>query len=163
MVLWNLLEGAAEEAPQQKGFFEALKENPTMLIITIVILVALVGMFVWSTISNKKKRKEAEQMVTGLAIGDRVKTIGGVCGFVVEVNDAENTFVLETGTDAKKSYVKFDKGAIYKTAPANSTPAPAKAEAPVAEAKPAPAKKAKKAKKAEEVVAQPAEEVKEEK
>ena len=159
-MLWNLLEDAAQTTTEQKGFFEALKENPTMLIITIVVLVALVGMFIWSTISNKKKRKEAEQMVTGLAIGDKVKTIGGVCGYVVEVNDAENTFVLETGTDAKKSYVKFDKGAIYKTAPANNNPAPAKAEAPAVEEKPAPAKKAKKAVKVEEPVV---EEVKEEK
>ena len=158
-MLWNLLDDAAQTTTGQKGFFEALKENPTMLIITIVVLVALVGMFIWSTISNKKKRKEAEQMVTGLAIGDKVKTIGGVCGYVVEVNDAENTFVLETGTDAKKSYVKFDKGAIYKTAPANNS-APAKAEAPAVEEKPAPAKKAKKAVKVEEPVV---EEVKEEK
>ena len=158
-MLWNLLEDATQTTTEQKSFFEALKENPTMLIITIVVLVALVGMFIWSTISNKKKRKEAEQMVTGLSIGDKVKTIGGVCGYVVEVNDAENTFVLETGTDAKKSYVKFDKGAIYKTAPANNS-APAKAEAPAVEEKPAPAKKAKKAVKVEEPVV---EEVKEEK
>ena len=63
-------------------------------------------------------------------------------------------------SDAKKSYVKFDKGAIYKTAPANNNPAPAKAEAPAVEEKPAPAKKAKKAVKVEEPVV---EEVKEEK
>ena len=58
-------------------------------------------------------------MVDGIKIGDRVKTIGGVCGFVAEVNNAENTFVLRTGMDGKESYVKFDKGAIYQTAPAN--------------------------------------------
>ena len=161
-MLWNLLDGTAGTTPEpetQLNFWQQLMANKSMLIITIIILVALVGMFIWSTISNKKKRKEAEQMVTGLAIGDKVKTIGGVCGYVVEVNDAENTFVLETGTDAKKSYVKFDKGAIYKTAPANNS-APAKAEAPAVEEKPAPAKKAKKAVKVEEPVV---EEVKEEK
>ena len=161
-MLWNLLNDAAgtpQDSNTQLTFWQQLMANKSMLIITIIILVALVGMFVWSTISNKKKRKEAEQMVTGLAIGDKVKTIGGVCGYVVEVNDAENTFVLETGTDAKKSYVKFDKGAIYKTAPANNS-APAKAEAPAVEEKPAPAKKAKKAVKVEEPVV---EEVKEEK
>ena len=37
------------------------------------------------------------------------------------MNDAENTFVLETGTDDNKSYVKFDKGAIYQTAPAQGS------------------------------------------
>jgi RNA binding exosome subunit len=45
-----------------------------------------------------------------------VKTIGGICGIVVEVNPEDNTFVLETGTEASgKSYLKFDKQAVYQT------------------------------------------------
>ena len=104
--------------------------NPLMLIVFIVIIVAMIGLLVWQTISGKKKQKEAQNMLNGLKKGDRVKTIGGVCGFVVEINDAENTFVLETGTDDNKSYVKFDKGAIYQTAPAqgNAVEAAEKAE-----------------------------------
>ena len=86
-----------------------------------VLLVAIIGLFVWQSISGKKKQKEAQNMVNALKVGDRVKTIGGICGFVVEINNAENTFVLETGTDDKKSYVKFDKGAIYQTAPAEGS------------------------------------------
>ena len=88
-------------------------------IMIIVLLVAIVGLFIWSSYSNKKKQKQAQDMVNGIKIGDRVKTIGGVCGFVAEINNAENTFVLRTGMDGKESYVKFDKGAIYQTAPAN--------------------------------------------
>ena len=61
-------------------------------------------------------------------IGDRVKTIGGVCGFVAQINDAENSFVLETGLEDNKSYVKFDKGAIYQTAPAQGNAVKEKAE-----------------------------------
>ena len=57
-----------------------------------------------------------------------------MCGFVVEINDAENTFVLETGTDDNKSYVKFDKGAIYQTAPANGSAVEAAAQAEKADA-----------------------------
>ena len=96
------------------------------IVIMVVLIVAIIGLFVWQTISGKKKQKEAQDMVNALKIGDRVKTIGGICGFVAEINDAENTFVLETGTDSNKSYVKFDKGAIYQTAPAqgNAVPAP---------------------------------------
>ena len=86
-----------------------------------VFVVAIIGLMVWQNISNKKRAKEAQEMVNNIKIGDRVKTIGGICGFVAEVNDAENTFVLETGMEGKKSYVKFDKAAIYQTAPANGT------------------------------------------
>lgn len=104
-----------DEAGQQGG-------NPVLTYVVFgVMLLAIIGLFVWQSISGKKKQKEAQNMVDSLKVGDRVKTIGGVCGFVAEINNAENTFVLETGTDDKKSYVKFDKGAIYQTAPAQGS------------------------------------------
>lgn len=114
-------------------------DNGGQIIIFIVLLVAIVGLFIWNSIQNKKKQKEAQNMVDSLKVGDRVKTIGGICGFVAEINNAENTFVLETGTNDKKSYVKFDKGAIYQTAPhegsANAPKEEPKKEEPKAEVK----------------------------
>ena len=95
--------------------------NPISLIVMGVLIVAVIGMFIWSSVSNKKKRKEAQNVLDNLKIGDRVKTIGGICGFVAQINDAENTFVLETGLEENKSYVKFDKQAIYQTAPAEGS------------------------------------------
>ena len=83
-----------------------------------LIFAVIIGLMVWQSISGKKKQKEAQARVDALKIGDRVKTIGGICGFVAEINNNENTFVLETGLDDNKCYVKFDKGAIYQTAPA---------------------------------------------
>ena len=77
----------------------------------------VVAFFIWSSRSNKKKQKEAKDMLAAMKIGDKVKTIGGVCGYLYEINDEENTIVLETGTAEKKSYVKFDRAAIYQTAP----------------------------------------------
>ena len=91
------------------------KKDPTSTIIMIVLIVGIVGYMIWSNISNKKKQKKAQEKAGTLKIGDRVKTIGGVCGFVTEINDAENTFILEVG---ENSFVKFDKGAIYQSAPA---------------------------------------------
>ncbi|MCQ2387152.1 MAG: preprotein translocase subunit YajC [Clostridia bacterium] len=114
----------------------------------IIMLVLIVGMFVFSSISNKKKQKEAQEKVNSLKIGDRVKTIGGICGFVAEINDNENTFVLETGKEGKKCFIKFDKGAIYQTAPAQGNAV----VAPKEEAKPE--------EKKEEIKEQPVEEVK---
>ena len=71
-------------------------------------------------------------MLNALKPGNKVKTIGGVCGVVVEVCD-DNTFVLETGTEKSgKSYIKFDKQAIYQTdAVAEKPAAQAQAQAPV--------------------------------
>jgi preprotein translocase subunit YajC len=54
--------------------------------------------------------------LNALKPGCKVKTIGGICGVVVEVNREENTFVLETGNEANgKSYIKFDLVAVYQT------------------------------------------------
>ena len=55
-------------------------------------------------------------MLNAIQPGNKVKTIGGICGVVVEVCPEDNTFVLETGTEASgKSYIKFDKQAVYQT------------------------------------------------
>ena len=118
MLLWNLL----ADAENTEG------TSPLSYIIMGVLILVIIGLFVWQSISGKKKQKEAQEMVNSLKIGDRVKTRGGICGFVARINDAENTFVLETGLEENKSYIKFDKGAIYQTAPAqgNANPAPEK-------------------------------------
>lgn len=117
-MLFNLLESGEAAAENASG---TQSQNPLMLIVFGVVIVGMIGLLIWQSISGKKKQKEAQEKINQLKAGDRVKTIGGVCGFVVEINDAENTFVLETGTDDQKSYVKFDKGAIYQTAPAQGS------------------------------------------
>ena len=113
MYIFNLLAEAADTAEQG---------NPWgSYVIMGVLFLAIIGMFIWQSKTNKKKQKEAEERINKLQIGDRVKTIGGICGFVAQINDAENTFVLETGLEETKSYIKFDKGAIYQTAPAEGS------------------------------------------
>ena len=85
-------------------------------VLIIGLVLVLVVFFVLSSRSNKKRQKETQQMLDAIQPGNKVKTIGGICGIVVEVNPDENTFVLETGTEASgKSYLKFDKQAIYQT------------------------------------------------
>ena len=56
------------------------------------------------------------KMLNSIQPGNKVKTIGGICGVVVEVCPEDNTFIMETGSEASgKSYMKFDKQAIYQT------------------------------------------------
>lgn len=104
-MLFNLL-ADAQETPQN---------NWGTLIILGVIVVAFVGFMIWQNHQNKKKAKEQEDAINKLQKGDKIITIGGICGFLVEMNEEENTFILETGLDTNKSYIKFDRQAIYQT------------------------------------------------
>ena len=118
-------------------FFNLLEEaantgSPvTTYIIMGVLVAAIIGLFVWQTISGKKKQKEAQEMVNSIKKGDRIKTIGGICGFLVEVRESDNTIVIETGTDENKSYIRLVREAIYQTGPANPQAPAEKVEAPV--------------------------------
>lgn len=145
MQILNLLSSGGDTTTNQGGM------NWGSIAIMGVLIVAIIGLFIWQTISGKKKQKQAQEMVNTLKIGDRVKTIGGICGFVAQINDAENTFVLETGLEENKSYIKFDKGAIYQTAPAQGS------------ANAAPVEEVKAEEKVEEPKVEEIEEVKEEK
>ncbi len=160
-------------------FFNLLEDasnpgNPaTTYIIMGVLVAAIIGLFVWQTISGKRKQKEAQNMVNSIKKGDRIKTIGGICGFLVEIRESDNTIVIETGTDDNKSYIRLVREAIYQTGPANpSAPveevkaepvqeAPSIEEVVVEEVKPTPKKKAK-AKKETPVEEAPVEQVNEE-
>ena len=64
----------------------------------IVLLVAMVGVFYFLIIRpEKKKKKEEEQLRSSLSEGDKITTIGGIVGKIVDIKD-EN-IVIETSAD----------------------------------------------------------------
>lgn len=92
------------------------KENLPMTLIMLALLAVMIVFMFLSRRSQAKKQKEQMDMLNAIQPGNKVKTIGGICGVVVEVCPEDNTFVMETGTEASgKSYLKFDKQAIYQT------------------------------------------------
>lgn len=100
------------------------------LVLLIVVFMA------FNRKTQKKKQQEAMDMLNAIKPGNKVKTIGGICGIVVELCPEDNTFILETGSEASgKSYIKFDKQAVYQTDAVveKVAPAPAPVEAPVNE------------------------------
>ena len=105
----------------------------------LVMMVLMLVIFYFMLIRPENKRKkEAEQMRSAVKKGDKIVTIGGIVGVVVDVK--ENKIVMETGADQVR--IEFEKWAIStnETAAAN-----AKAEAKKAqEAKEKAAKKAEK-------------------
>ena len=85
-----------------------------------ILMLALVAIIIVFMVYNRKvqakRQQETKDMLDAIKPGNKVKTIGGICGVVVEVCPEDNTFVLETGTEKSgKSYIKFDKQAVYQT------------------------------------------------
>ena len=108
---------------------------------TIIMLVVMVGVFYFMLIRPENKRKkEAEQMRSSMKKGDKITTIGGIIGTVVDIK--EDKFVIETGADQVR--IEFAKWALSTNETAAET---AKAEAKKAAEAKAKAKAAKKAEK----------------
>ena len=65
---------------------------------SMILLVAMIAVFYFLIIRPENKRKkQAETMRNSLKKGERITTIGGLVGRIVQVNDA--TVVFETSED----------------------------------------------------------------
>ena len=65
---------------------------------TVIMLVLMVAVFYFMLIRPENKRKkEAEQMRGAVKTGDKITTIGGIIGTVVNVK--EDKIVIETSAD----------------------------------------------------------------
>ncbi len=138
-MLWNLLTSAAD-ATSSSGTPSGGGCNALSFLPWILIIGAAALLWVFSKRSQKKREDEINKTLDAIQPGCKVKTIGGICGVVVEVCPEDNTFILETGSEASgKSYMKFDKKAVYQTdagAPVEEiaeTPVAASEEAPFEE------------------------------
>lgn len=151
-MLWNLLNSAATSVAgsDSEGTSTGCAGGYGIWIMVGVFAVIMFAMSFMGKRSQRKRQEEVMKEHQALRPGNKVKTIGGICGVVVEICPEDNTFVLETGTEASgKSYLKFDMQAIYMSdalatqeapveenaeeAPATEEPVFEEGEAPVVE------------------------------
>ena len=118
-MLFSLLE---EAAPKNNSWV-------SYVLIGVLVVILIVSMILMNR-RSKKREEEAKKLIDAVKPGNKVKTIGGVCGIVVEVDPEEDTFVLETGSEASgKCYMKFVRQAILESdAVVDKTEAPADKE-----------------------------------
>ena len=77
---------------------DTVNADPTGLLGMLPMMVICIALFYFMLIRPENKRKkEAEQMRSNLKNGDRITTIGGIHGVVVDVKS--DKFVIETGAD----------------------------------------------------------------
>lgn len=79
------------------------------LLSMLPMLLIMVGVFYFMLIRPENKRKkEAEEMRSSIKNGDKITTIGGIVGTVVDVKS--DNFVMETSADQVR--IEFAKWAI---------------------------------------------------
>ena len=87
------------------------KNGTTSYIILMVLLVAT--MYFMMIRPQRKREKETRAMINALKVGDKVVTIGGICGKIAKIKD--NYVILETGnigTQTEKSFIKMERDSI---------------------------------------------------
>lgn len=110
----------------------------------ILILVVMVAVFYFMIIRpEKKKKKEEEALRSSLKEGDKITTIGGIVGKIVDIKD-EN-IVIETSADRVR--MELAKWSVMTNNTAQEAAQKARAEAQAAAKERAAKRKAEKAEK----------------
>ena len=96
-----MLNFLADAAPTAGGAMSGLGMLPFLLV--------MIGVFYFMMIRPENKRKkEAEQLRSNIKTGDKITTIGGIMGTVVDVKS--ESFVIETSADQVR--IEFAKWAL---------------------------------------------------
>ncbi len=98
---------ATQDAAQQAGGIGSLLS----MFLPMVIIIAL--LYFMMIRPQRKREKETKQMIDAMKVGDKVVTIGGICGKVVKIKD-EFVFIESgnIGTENEKSVIKMERDAI---------------------------------------------------
>ncbi len=102
---------AAEGAPAAQG------GDMSML---IVLTLCMVAVYFFVMRPNSKKRKEMQNLLNGLAVGDEVLTNGGIAGRITKLPDNKEYVLIDVGgitMQIKRNYVVavLPKGTLVAT------------------------------------------------
>jgi preprotein translocase subunit YajC len=90
----------------------------------LVLIFAMLMFFVFSSSRTRKKEQQMrEDMLKNMKRGDRVLTLGGILGTVVDVKDSEVVLKVDETTNTK---IKFTRDAIKRVLLEDESPAIAK-------------------------------------
>ena len=78
----------------------------------IILVVLLVGMFIWNFYRQKKYQKQEELMMQEIKVGSKVKTYSGIYGTVVGIYDTTDGRVAVLSLDGK-STMEVDFRSLY--------------------------------------------------
>jgi len=72
-----------------------------------IMIGLLVLMFWWMSRSRKKKEAQRREMLSALKKGDKVTSIGGICGTIVEVRDDELVVKVDENNNMRLRFARW--------------------------------------------------------
>lgn len=94
------------------------------IILIAVIIVFFVLYIVLTILRQKKGVSQQKQMLDSIKVGNKIKTIGGLIGTIVDFHtlpNNEKTIVLECGEGDKVCYLEYDINAILQVIKSSET------------------------------------------
>ena len=96
---------ATQPAAQPPALFQFLQSPMFPLLLAIAVLY----IFMFRSKGNEKKQRE--KMLSGMKRGDRVQTIGGILGKIIEVEDSRVLLKVDENSNTK---IWFTRSAIHR-------------------------------------------------
>ena len=111
----NLFAATSSNASELTGFADFFAQYGMIIMLVLMFVV----MYFLMIRPQKKRQKEEQAMRDNIRVGDKITTIGGICGRVINVKEEE--LVIETGADRSKMTIK--KWAVSQNETVHDTPA----------------------------------------
>lgn len=108
----------AKEGEEQAKKPRSLKDE---WMLPAVMVGGIVLMYVWMGRGRKKREAQRKEMLAGLKKGDKVTSIGGIVGIVVEVRDSEVVMKIDENNNIR---MRLARWAIRGTGEQAKTEAP---------------------------------------
>jgi preprotein translocase subunit YajC len=101
----SYLLAAAATTQANRPWFAGFFDNPMYVLVVVFVVFIFMQMK-----SKRSQEKQREQLLDALKKGDRVRTIGGMLGTVVEVRENEVVVKVDETNNTK---VRFVRSAIH--------------------------------------------------
>jgi preprotein translocase subunit YajC len=92
-----------------------LLRSPMLPLMAVVLI-----FMVFSMNSKRRQERDRKKLIDDLKRGDRVQTIGGILGTVVDVRDGEVVLKVDESSNTK---IKFSRSAIHRVVEEEKTEA----------------------------------------
>jgi len=99
--------GAAEKAKDAAGKDGDSVNKPQFPWIMLVLVGGFVLLYVWMSRGKKKEQQRRKEMLEALKKGDKITTIGGIVGTVMNVRDDEVTIKVDESSNTRMIFARW--------------------------------------------------------